>query len=62
MSTRPTLDFRDFVAAAGLAMLAVGLWLVSPSLALIVVGGLLLTGAVLSAEVAARRRGEGGRS
>jgi len=62
MKTRPVLDLRDLVAVAGLAMMAVGLWLISPSLALIVVGVLLMAGALLSAELAARRPRAGGRS
>jgi uncharacterized membrane protein len=62
MTPRPALDARDLVAFVGLAMMGVGLWLVSPSLALIVVGAVLLLGALLSAELAARRvRRSGGR-
>jgi len=61
MTPRPALDARDLVAFVGLAMMGVGLWLVSPSLALIVVGAVLLLGALLSAELAARRRKVGGR-
>ena len=60
--TRPRLDARDLVAFAGLVMIGVGLWLVSPSLALVVVGAVLLLGALLSAEFAARRPRAGGRS
>ena len=62
MTPKFSLDARDFVAIAGLVMMGVGLWLVSPSLALVVVGAVLLLGALLSAELAARRaRRTGGR-
>jgi len=61
--TPPRLDARDLIAFIGLVMVGVGLWLVSPSLALVVVGAVLLVGSILSAELAARQaRRPGGRS
>jgi len=46
-------DLNDLVALVGLLLLGAGLWLISPALALMVVGGLL----VLLALIRAVRRG-----
>lgn len=55
---RLNVDAYDLATALGLGMLFAGLWLVAPSLALGVVGGLLLVfgmfGALLKGAAAAR--------
>ncbi len=47
------LDLRDIAGLLGICMIATGLWLVSVPASLVVTGGLLLAGAVISARARA---------
>lgn len=51
--------FWDALALVGLALIGVGLWLIYPPVALIVVGALLLVGAVYGARTWSGGPGDG---
>lgn len=55
------IDAYDVITVIGLGMLGVGLWMVSPLLSLVVVGGLLVAGGLIGSLIKAsdRKRGKG---
>jgi len=54
------IDLYDIMAAIGLLLIGVGLWLVSPAASLTVVGAILMALAVLGAAGPAKRNRSGG--